>query len=276
MSVGGTQLELCWGTVERANAVELAEAAARGGYETIAVTPSMFADDDAVAVLRRRLATTGVRARVLDAILSYLPGSPDPASVDERFRASVSIPAARCLELAESLDCEIVNTAHFLGSPVEASRLAGGIAELAEQAKQCGRRLTVEFIPGTGIPDLLTTAALIKQSGRADVTIMLDTWHFARSGGTLKQLRDLPPGLVGGIQLSDRIEPPPGTPYRTMEDRLLPGAGALPLREMLEVVLPANRGVPVGVEVFSSDLRALAFDVAAGVAAAATRSVLPA
>jgi sugar phosphate isomerase/epimerase len=248
--------ELCWGTVERADAFELVDAAADAGFGSVAIAPRMLLDLDPGRV-RARLADQGVRARVVDAILSWLPGSPDPITVDEPLRTVLAIPAARCFDLAEELGSEVVNVAHFLGTDVEVPAMATSVAELAGLARERGLRLTLEFIPGTGLPDLARTVAVIGAAASDNVSIMLDTWHFARSGGTVDQLRALAPGAIGGLQVSDRVEPPAGTPYRPMEDRRLPGQGELPLRELLAVVLAANPGVPVGLEVFSERLRAL-------------------
>ena len=94
--------------------------------------------------------------------------------------------------------------------------------------------------------------------GADNLGVMFDAWHFARSGGTLAQLEGLPPGLIGAVQISDRIAPAPGTVYAPMSGRLLPGEGELPLGEWLRV-LRARQGrlSAIGVEVFSEELRKL-------------------
>ena len=67
----------------------------------------------------------------------------------------------------------------------------------------------------------------------------------------------MPPGLISGLQISDRREPPPGTPYTPMFGRLLPGEGELPLVALLRELLGREPGLTVGVEVFSEELKAL-------------------
>ena len=55
---------------------------------------------------------------------------------------------------------------------------------------------------------------------------MFDTWHHWRCGGQPGELRDLPPGALGAVQLSDAFEDVRATWTRppTVE-RLLPGDG---------------------------------------------------
>jgi sugar phosphate isomerase/epimerase len=271
-----TGIELCWGTVERAGLAELIDVAGRAGFDSVTVTPDMFLrlSDREARAARRRLDADGVAVNVIDALMGGLPGSPGSATVDPRFRRAFEYRAAECLDVALQLNAPIVNIAHFLGSPVEPSRLADGIGAVAEQARALHLRVTIEFIPGTGIPDLATAAGIVAAIAASNVSIMLDTWHFARSGGTAAQLGGLPQGMIGGLQVSDRVEPPRGTVYRPMEDRLLPGAGTLPLASIVSAALANNPRVLVGVEVFNSELRSGPPATAAARAAEAIRAVL--
>jgi sugar phosphate isomerase/epimerase len=276
---GAPGIELCWGTVERAGPAELIDLASEAGFDSVTVTPDMFLrlGDREARSLRRRLADGDVVVNVIDALMGGLPGSPDSAAVDAldaRFRRSFEYRAAECLDVAVQLDAPILNVAHFLGSPVETALLADAIGEVAAEARALDRRVTVEFIPGTGIPDLQTAVNIVVAIAADNVSIMLDTWHHARSGGTVQQLLQLPPRMVGGVQVSDRIEPPPGTAYRPMADRLLPGTGELPLAGILSAALENNPGLPVGVEVFNSELRSGPPADAAARAAEAIRTIL--
>ena len=278
MDAASTRIELCWGTVERAGLAELIDVASRAGFDSVTVTPDMFlrlSDRDAGAACRR-LDGVGVAVNVIDALMGGLPGSPDGSGVDPRFRRAFGYRAAECLDVAVRLGAPIVNVAHFLGSVVEPSWLADAIGAVAEQARALHRRVTVEFIPGTGIPDLAAAAAIVAATAASNVSVMLDTWHYARSGGTAAQVHGLPAGTLGGLQVSDRVEPPPGAVYRPMEDRLLPGEGTLPLASIVSAALANNPRIPVGVEVFSSELRSGPPATAAARAAEAIRAVLAA
>jgi sugar phosphate isomerase/epimerase len=87
--------------------------------------------------------------------------------------------------------------------------------------------------------------------------VLLDTWHFSRSGSTLEQLAALPPGTINAFQLSDRTPPPPGTPYVPMSGRSFPGDGTMPLAEIIRLCHANKPGLTAEIEVFSAELRAL-------------------
>jgi sugar phosphate isomerase/epimerase len=134
--------------------------------------------------------------------------------------------------------------------------------------------LTLEFLPESAIPDLATAERIVTAIGAPNLGLMFDTWHYARSGGTLEQLAALPKGLITGVQISDRRPPAPGAVYTPMGGRLLPGEGELPLVEWLAVILRRDPQLTVGVEVFSDELNALRPEEAAGRVAETTRAVL--
>jgi sugar phosphate isomerase/epimerase len=128
--------------------------------------------------------------------------------------------------------------------------------------------LTLEFLPESAIPDLAAALRIVQAVAADNLAVMFDTWHFARSGGTVAQLAQVPGRLIGAVQISDRREPAPGTSYAPMSGRLLPGEGELPLIELLRVLMARAAPATVGVEVFSDELRALpAAEVARRVAA---------
>ena len=88
----------------------------------------------------------------------------------------------------------------------------------------------------------------------------LDTWHFARGGGTLADLDPDTAALVGALQISDRSPEQDDEPYVPRRGRKLPGDGALPLAEIVERVLRAHPDLPVGAEVLSDEVDAFGLD----------------
>jgi sugar phosphate isomerase/epimerase len=72
------------------------------------------------------------------------------------------------------------------------------------------------------------------------------------------------------------VEGPDGPVYLTMANRRLPGDGELPLVELVSALLANNPGIPVGIEVFSDEMRSLPAQTAAHRAAVALRRILPA
>src|SRR5580692_3232155 len=269
---------LCWGTAIGTPLEPLIAAAGGAGLGAITLTAGMYEASRARGVsdaqLRRQLLDNGVRVHAIDPLIGVLPGTPKPAEVPAENRAYFEFTEARCYEATEALEAETINLAHFGGRAVAEQEFLDCLGPLAERAARRGVRLTLEFLPESAIPDLAAAQRIVAAVGSGNLTMLLDTWHFARSGGTLAQLEAVPQGLIGGLQISDRREPPPGTAYTPMGGRLLPGEGETPLVSLLRALLAKEPGLAV--EVFSDELKALpAHEIAARVASS-TREVLQA
>jgi sugar phosphate isomerase/epimerase len=176
--------------------------------------------------------------------------------------------------MADAIGAQTISLSHFLGSPVPVGEMIEVIGPIVSRARQRGFALCIEFIPDTGIDTLATARQIYDAIDAGGLGVMFDAWHFARSGGTIDQLVDLPPGMITIVQLCDRIESEPGAAYVPMAGRLLPGKGDLPLVEWTSRLLADHPDAVVGVEVFSGDLQAMAAAEAALLAAVATRDVL--
>ena len=271
-------IALCWGTLIGTPLEPLIEAAGSAALGAITLTAGMYeASRDAGvsdAQLRRRLAVNGVKVHAIDPLIGALPGTPRPADVPAENRAYFEFTEERCYRAAEALEAETINLAHFGGGAVAEQDFVDCLGPLAQRARSHGLRLTLEFLPESAIPDLASAQRIVTAVGAANLGVMLDTWHFARTHGTGEQLRGVPRGLISGLQISDRREPPPGTPYAPMFGRLLPGDGELPLVPLLRDLLGREPGLTVGVEVFSEELKALAPQEAAARVASSTLKVL--
>ena len=271
-------IALCWGTVIGTPFEALIDAAAGAHLGAVTLTAGMYEASRAAgrseAELRRRLADNGVKVHAIDPLISALPGTPRPADVPPENRAYFEFTEERCYAAAEALEAETINLAHFGGGAVPEQSFVECLGPIAERARRRGVRLTLEFLPESASPDLATAARIVTAVGAGNLGMMLDTWHFARTHGTLDELAKLPRGLVTGLQISDRREPPPGTTYTPMGGRLLPGEGELPLVPLLQGLLAREPHLTVGVEVFSDDLRALPAAAVAARVGASTRSVL--
>src|SRR5579863_6713298 len=265
-------IALCWGTAIGTPLESLIDAAGAAGLGAVTLTAGMYEASRARGVsdaqLRRRLAEQGVRVHAIDPLIGVLPGTPKPADVPAENRAYFEFTEERCYAAAAALGAETINLAHFGGRAVAEQEFIDCLGPLAERAGRHGVRLTLEFLPESAIPDLAAAQRIVTAVGSRNLRMLLDTWHFARSGGTLGQLLAVPQGLIGGLQISDRREPPPGTAYTPMGGRLLPGEGEMPLVGLLQALLQREPGLTVAVEVFSDELKALpAPEIAARVAA---------
>lgn len=244
-------LELWSYTFREASLVDLAAAAGAAGFSWITATPQQVAREALhSATLRARVEASGVGFSAIDGLCSALPGTP-------LYRKPGEPTLEECLTLAKALGAPLVNLVHIGGGPTPLEALAGAFAEACRVASDRGIALAIEFLPGTGIPDLATCANVVRQSGVNNGGVLLDTWHFARGGGTLDALDSATAALVSALQISDRSPDQDREPYVPMRGRKVPGDGALPLAEIVRRVRTANPAIRLGVEVLSNEMDAL-------------------
>nr|WP_194241119.1 TIM barrel protein [Solimonas terrae] len=153
----------------------------------------------------------------------------------------------RAADLA--LMCELgVRRINAVALDPDRARSFDQFALLAEMAAACGVETTVEFGPGMTIGDLATALQLVRHVGRRDFRLLIDTMHLLRSGSGAADLAALDPDLIGYAQLCDapRVSQHPSYLEEAMFERRVPGAGELPLRDIV-AVLP--RDIVVSLEV---------------------------
>jgi sugar phosphate isomerase/epimerase len=114
-------------------------------------------------------------------------------------------------------------------------------AALTELAAQRNIRTAVEPVPGLTVGNLPTALAAVAHVGRPDFRLLIDTMHLVRSGSSAADLAAVDPALIGYAQLNDTTLTPRLDNYmeEAMFERMVPGEGELPLRDIL-VVLPSD------------------------------------
>src|SRR5206468_2791335 len=135
---------------------------------------------------------------------------------------------------------------------------AEALRGVCERAAAHGLLVTLEFLPWSGIPDAATALEIVRRSDHPAATVMVDTWHQFRGSGDMSQLRAIPGAKVGSVQINDApLRPGADLVQESLEGRLLPGEGEMPLLEMLAILDEIGARAPIGVEVFSKALDAL-------------------
>jgi sugar phosphate isomerase/epimerase len=261
-----TELELWSYTFRRSNLVELAAAAAVAGFACVTTTPSLFVRSGGHdADLRFRVEQHGVRVTFIDGLCTALPGTslpPGEPTIDD------------CIRMAHAAGAGAINLVHATGVPTPVSELADAFGVACARADAEDLRLAIEFLPETGIPDFATAAAIVREAGTPNGSVLLDTWHCARGGGDLAALSDDDLALVGGVQLSDRSPDQDAQPYVPRKGRKIPGDGALPLAELTSRLRRAHPELPIGIEVLSDEVDELGLDAGSRRLAAALGEVV--
>ncbi|WP_426152539.1 sugar phosphate isomerase/epimerase family protein [Pseudomonas sp. DC3000-4b1] len=230
-------------TVLELSPVEMIEVAARAGYSHVGLRTEPATSEEhhypllADAALRRatlaRLRDTGIRVLDLE-ILRLKP--------DTQVRAFES-------HLAFGGDCGATELL-VAGNDPDLSRCAERFGQLCELAAPYGIHPHLEFMPWTDVPDLATAISVVEQAGQANGCVLVDAFHFNRSGSSLSQLEQLPPGRMRYAQLCDIAGPPPADMarilYEARNERCMPGDGDCDLPSLLRALPPA---IPLSLEI---------------------------
>jgi sugar phosphate isomerase/epimerase len=248
--LGPDDLVLCSGTLRNATLAEKCAAALAGGFRALTLWPSDVSGLD-LAEVRRMIADHGLEVADLDPLLRWLPGEAIPPGVPAATEAEF-------YAIAEGVGARSLNVAQGFGASVDLDRAAEALAGVCDRAREHGLLVTLEYLPWSGIPDAATALAIVERTGRANATLMIDTWHSFRGPTDDAQLAKLPGARIGSVQLNDApAAPAPDLVAETLSARLLPGAGAIPLGRWLRILDAIGSRAPLGVEVFSAALDAL-------------------
>ncbi|MDM4142902.1 MULTISPECIES: TIM barrel protein [Mycobacterium] len=114
-------------------------------------------------------------------------------------------------------------------------------AALTELAAQRDIDTVVEPVPGLTIGDLSAALTAEEYVGRREFRLLIDTMHLVRSGSGAAEVAAIDADRIGYAQLNDTTLRPRIDNYleEAMFERMVPGEGELPLRELLRA-LPAD------------------------------------
>jgi sugar phosphate isomerase/epimerase len=243
MNTTQRELSLAHLSVLDATPPELVTVAAAAGFRKIGIrlsaTPSvgvppydMLGDTPMLRETLARLADTGVS--VLD--VEFLRFEPAIAQgIPEGFLESAARLGARHVLVMSA-------------EPLEARTLER-FSDLCERARQYGLQVCLEFAIYTGVKTLADAARVVKKSGCSNASVLIDALHFSRSGGSPSDIAGIDASLFQYAQICDAVAAIPGQATDLIREartgRLLPGEGALPLRELV-AALPAT--IPLAIE----------------------------
>jgi sugar phosphate isomerase/epimerase len=269
-------LVLCAGSALQTPFIERLGLAAASGFAGLSMWESDYvgarAEGYSDADLRGSLADHGLELAELDALTRWLPGEDGVVQSDW----TTSFEENDFYAVADALGARSINVVE-LGPrrTISVDAAAEAFAGVCDRAREHGLLVHIEFLPWSSIPDIESAWEIVREAGRENGGVLLDTWHFLRSGGTPESLPAIPRDRVSAIQVSDApAEAEPNVMEETMARRLLPGEGAARVRDVIDVLSAGGCTAPVGVEVFSTELAALPADQAIQRVAAATRAVL--
>ncbi len=120
---------------------------------------------------------------------------------------------------------------------------------LCDLAEQYGQTVSVEFVTWSSVTNLSQVRELLLTSGKKNVGVVLDCLHFYRSRVSIEELDDCPKDWFHYAHLCDceAIIPTDEAAliHTGRAERLYPGEGAIPIREILTHIPQAVLGVEV-------------------------------
>jgi sugar phosphate isomerase/epimerase len=146
--------------------------------------------------------------------------------------------------------------------PVDNAESRAVYREAARRVSDAGFGFAFEYSPFVPLDRLRKAAEFIGSVAEHTPrqSVIIDTWHFYRSGDTLDDLRALDPALFGYLQVDDALPLGPDLRYDTLNRRAMPGEGLLPLREFLEGCASCGLDGVLSVEVMSETHRGMDLD----------------
>ena len=136
--------------------------------------------------------------------------------------------------VADAVGARSLNAVDVFGGSWSLDEAAAAFAGLCDRAADHGLLVHLEFLPWSRIPDLATAWQVVAAADRPNGGLMLDAWHYFRSDSDGALLRSIPGSSILGVQLCDAPATPEADPlHATLHERLLPGDGELPLRDVV-------------------------------------------
>ncbi len=250
-ALGPRDLILCSGTLFGHPLRAKIRAAAENGYRGITLWPDdvtqAHSEGLSDADIRQLLADHDQIVVDMDPLLDWTPeAKPKPGE------AAVAVtPEHEFYAIAEAFGARSLNVVQGFGKTLDLDRAAEDLAGVCDRARDHGLIVTIEFLPWSGIPNAAVALDLIRRTGRANATVLVDTWHWFRGGADLAMLKALPGEKVGSVQLNDA--PAAATSNLMLESmmgRLMPGEGVIPIAEVVRVLDAIGATAPLGIEVF--------------------------
>ncbi len=212
---------------------ELVEAAAAAGYRYVGlrlnrVTPQephypLATDPALMRTTKVRLAAAGVE--VLDIELARISPQDDPRELQRSLEAGAELGARHVITQLPDPD---------------RARKIDRFALLCEMARPLGLTVDLEFPSWTETPDLGEAARVLRAAAQPNAGILVDVLHFARSGSSVAQLRELPAEWFHFAHVCDAPAAVPATNdgliHTARFERLFPGEGGIDVHAILDAL----------------------------------------
>ncbi len=239
----------------------LLEAAAAGGFKSMAISPLMISQlladgrngDDIVA----EAYASGIMLSHMDGMSSWAPlwHQVDPLP---HIKARFDFSAEQCLDFAETVGLRSILVAGaFDRGALPGDVLIESFSNFCDVAAKRQMRVELEFVPFWGIPNLPTAWDIVRQASRPNGGILVDTWHLQKGSADFERdlglLATIPAGYIQNVQLADAmIKPKTESIYAEGRFRLFPGDGELAITRIVQIIAAKGDLQWIGLEIFGA------------------------
>lgn len=236
--------------IVRGGVREIVAAAVAGSYDAISIWPEDVerarAEGLGLGDIKALLDDHGLVVSDVDPLLGWTKqGLPKPG--ESMFELA---PEEAFFEIGEALSARSINVVQGFGSTLDFDVATVDLERICRRAADHGLLVTFEFLPWSGVPDVTTCLELIDRTGCDNATIMFDSWHWYRGARDLDALLAIPGERIGSTQWNDApAEVSDDLMVESMQARLLPGEGDIPLVDLVRALDTIGSKAPIGVEV---------------------------
>ena len=227
-------LSIAAATVADLSPADTVTVAGQAGFDGAGIwfDPATWTDATTKEV-RARLDDAGIVALDVEPVILGADGDPGDALID----AAIGLGARNVLVASRHPD-RTATIERF--------------GQLCDRAAAGGITCVLEFLPIFVVRSLGDAVAVATAAARPNGAVLVDSLHLARSGGSVADVAATDPNLLPYLQIADApASAPEDLYYEAVHGRLLPGDGALPLRELIEAV----PDVPLSLELRSASVR---------------------
>jgi sugar phosphate isomerase/epimerase len=162
----------------------------------------------------------------------------------------------------------------FLSRPTPASLAT--LERCSEQLAAAGVRMALEFVAYTGVATLGEAVEICGTVGWERCGVLLDSWHFFRSGAPWSVLRSVSGEQLALVHVNDGGPSAGADPvFESRNLRLPAGRGTFPLANLGAILAELGYAGVVSAEVLSEELRRLPLEAAAHELMTSLRSFVP-
>lgn len=226
------------------------EAAAKAGFDAVEIWSrklDAYLQDHGTAELKARLDAHGLRVASLCpyGLVGFSENSKELDSIEHAAEVAAAIECPVLLVCADAPPDGMDREEAY-------DTMAAAAGAYAERADARGVKIAIEplgrhpFIPGPR-----EVLEVIERAGHGSLGLMVDFFHYYKSGVPLDDMRAIPTELLLIVHVDDCEDLPPAD--LTDQHRVYMGEGVLPLKDMMGVLREKGYSGALSVEIFREE-----------------------